>query len=268
MQRVKISPVSPLRLLIYGKPGVGKTTLAGTAGTDARSAPVLWLDAGGNPISLSRFKAPRIDVLRIAAVSDLVEIYNWLAAGQDAKAFFAVENRLAPPYKTIVFDGITHIQRLSFDAIMNTQNIAPGMVPPVPAWPHFRSALGQMIVIASKFYTLPIHVIVTALDHPDQRLRDPDDKQSTYIFHEPMLQGQSVDEFPGWALSVGRMALASTYTDVIVKQTKAELHQPIIQFKPSRYVDAKDQHNLGDYFANPTIGKFLDIIDSRAPQGE
>lgn len=264
MQRVKISNQSPLRILIYGKPGSGKTTLAGTAGLDERSAPVLWLDAGGNPISLSRLKAARIDVLRLTAVSDLAAVYNWVAQGQQAKDIFALENRLTPPYRTIVFDGITHIQRLSFDAIMNNENIAPGVIPAKPAWGHYRSVLAQMIVIASKFYTLPIHMIMTALEHPDQRRLDATDPESVYIYNEPMLSGQTVAELPGWALNVGRIALAASYTDKIIKAVKAEAHQPIIQFAPTRYIDAKDQHGLGDYIANPSIKRFLDTIEANA----
>jgi AAA domain-containing protein len=268
MQRVRISRQSPLRVLIYGKAGAGKTTLAGTAGLDPRSSPVLWLDCGGNPISLAKLRKPAITVMRITAVAELANVYNWLAAGQPAKDYFALENRLTPPYKTVVFDGITHVQRLSFDAILGTENIAPGLTPPVPAWPHYRSSLAQMIVIASKFYTLPLHVIMTALDHPDQRQLDPTDPKTAFIYHEPMLQGQSVDELPGWALSVGRIALAASYIDRIVREVKAEAHQPIIQFVPTRYVDAKDQLGLGDYIANPTVKRFLDTIEANAAQAD
>lgn len=268
MQRVKISLRSPLRLLIYGKPGAGKTTLAGTAGLDERSAPVLWLDAGGNPISLSKLKNARIDVLRIAAVSDLANVYNWVVEGQPANHIFAKENRLTSGYKTVVLDGITHTQRLSMDAITNSEALAPGLTPPKPAWGHYRSVLAQMILIGSKFYTLPLHMIMTALDHPDQRRLDAADPDSVFIYNEPMLSGQSVAELPGWALSVGRMALAASYPDTIVKAVKADARQPIIQFVPTRYVDAKDQHGLGDYIANPTIKKFLDTIEANAAQAE
>ena len=268
MQRLKISLHSPLRLLIYGKPGAGKTTLAGTAGLDERSAPVLWLDAGGNPISLAKLRSARIDVLRIAAVSDLAAVYNWLAQGQQQREIFAQENRLTSGYKTIVLDGITHTQRLSMDSITNSEMLAPGQTPPKPDWAHYRSVLAQMILIGSKFYTLPLHMIMTALDHPDMRQLDPTDPKTAFTYNEPMLSGQSVAELPGWALSVGRIALAASYPDRIVKDLKAEAHRPIIQFVPTRYVDAKDQHGLGNYIANPTIRQFLDTIEANAANAD
>lgn len=265
MQRIKLSKRSRLKLLIYGKPGKGKTTFAATAGLDDRTAPVLWIDAGGNPIVITRLKDARIDVLQIDALGDLTAIYTWLKAGQPAKNAFALENGLTPPYKTIVFDGISHMQRLSFDAIMNTGDLAPGLIPPKPEWTHYRSVLGQMIGIASKFYTLPLHVIVTALEHPDPRFLIPGQTNSQYIYYEPLLAGQSVDEFPGWALNVGRVALTSTYDDMVIKDLKADGTYNILQFLATRYVDAKDQHDFGPYHANPSVRKLLDIMDAKSP---
>jgi hypothetical protein len=277
MRKVTLSARSPLRLLVYGKPGKGKTRFAGTAATDERSAPVLWVDAGGNPITLTHLglKAddPRVTLLAIEKLSDLAEIYNWLrgtngAPAQDPRHIYALENGLKPPYRTLVFDGITHMQRLSFDAIMKTEDLSPGLTPPKPEWGHYRSVLGQMIGIASKFYTLRMHVIVTALEHPEMRFLVPGDNQTAYTYYEPLLAGQSVDEFPGWALNVGRMALASTYPEQVITANNARDAYSMLQFQATRYVDAKDQHNFGPYHADPSVKKLLDIMDAKAPSAK
>jgi hypothetical protein len=264
-----LSGRSPLKLLIYGKPGKGKTTFAGSAALDPRTAPVLWIDAGGNPISLTRIGISadddRLKPLALEKLSDLAECYRWFAGGQKSTDVYALENGLKPPYRTLVFDGITQMQRLSFDAIMNTEDMQPGLIPPKPEWGHYRSVLGQMIRIATKFYTLRLHVIVTALEHPEPRYITPGDNTTAYTYFEPLLAGQSVDEFPAWALNVGRIALASTYDAMTVKEAKAETAFSMLQFKATRYVDAKDQHNFGPYHADPTVAKLLDIMDSKFP---
>lgn len=274
MRQVTLSARSRLRLLIYGKPGKGKSTFAGSAAKDERTAPVLWVDAGGNPIVLSRLGITaddaRLKLLAIDKLSDLAECYKWFAAGQPPRDVYALENKLTPPYRTLVFDGITHMQRLSFDAIMKTEDALPGLMPPKPEWSHYRSVLGQMIGIASKFYTLPIHVIVTALEHPEPRYLVPGQASTAYTYFEPLLAGQSVDEFPGWSLNVGRMALTPTYDDMVIsdlaaRDPKARDSFAILQFKATRYVDAKDQHNFGPYHADPTVAKLLDIMDRNTP---
>lgn len=269
MRQVVLSGRSPLKLLIYGKPGKGKTTFAGSAALDPRTAPVLWIDAGGNTISLTRLGIfegdPRLKPLALEKLSDLAECYRWFREGQKPQDVYALENGLTPPYRTLVFDGITQMQRLSFDAIMKTEDLSPGLIPPKPEWGHYRSVLGQMIGIASKFYTLRLHVIVTALEHPEPRYLTPGDNQSAYTYYEPLLAGQSVDEFPSWALNVGRIALSSTYDDMTVAANNARDTFSMIQFKATRYVDAKDQHNFGPYHADPTITKLLDIMDAKFP---
>jgi hypothetical protein len=157
------------------------------------------------------------------------------------------------------------MQRLSFDAIMGTGDLAPGLIPPKPEWTHYRSVLAQMIAVASKFYTLPIHCIVTALEHPEQRFLVPGDSKTQYTYREPLLAGQSIDEFPGWALNVGRLGLVSEYDLAVVNQLKATEAFNILQFKADRYTDAKDQHNFGAFIVDPSVRKLLDIMDAQNP---
>jgi hypothetical protein len=264
MKRVAVTRNTLLRTLFYGKPGSTKTTLAASAGFDERSAPVLWLDAGGNPISIAHQQAKMGrrfdgDVLQLESVNDLQEIYRWLANGQAERDPFRAMHDLRTGYKSLVFDGITHVQRQSFDQVLGATNLLPGAMPPLAQWPAYRQVLGQMILIASKFYTLPMHVIVTALEHEDLRPVSPTSTE-LYRYIEPMLSGQSVEEFPGWALSVGRVAQTSTVDPMVVRALKAEDSFAIVQFRPTRYVNAKDQHRFGDYIADPTISKLLDII--------
>jgi hypothetical protein len=268
-KRKTITTRTYLRLLAYGKPGSAKTSFFATAGLDKRTSPVLWLDAGGNPISIARLKElygrePDLDVLEIEELSDLASVYNWIVSGQPAD-IYAQEYGLRSGYRTIVIDGITHTQRLAFELTQGSRRILPGMLVPKAEWGHYGSVLRQMLKIASAFYTLPLHVLVTALEHADRRQVDPNDEKTAYTVFEPALAGQSVDEFPGWAYTVGRMAHHSAYDPSAYRQLpEGNNARYIWQIERDRYTDAKDQHNFGaKYIINPTIPKLLDIMRQR-----
>lgn len=277
MQRVKIDPRSKLRVLVYGKPGSGKTTFAATAALDPRTSPVLWVDAGGNPISIAHtfnragkaIDETAIAVLKLDRIEELTEVYAWLANGQPEDAF-AKSNGLTPGFKTIVFDGFTQIQRLSFESVQNTSGIMPGQSAPKPQWTHFRSVLGQMIIVASKFYTLPLHVIATALEDTDVRYRTQGDPETQYNYYQPLFSGQTLHELPAWALNVGRMThIGATDRTTVAKhfggRGLAEA-RTVVQFERTEYVDAKNQHGIADYHVNPNVTAMIEEIYAKAPK--
>ena len=256
-----------LRVLAYGKPGSGKTTFIGSAGNDVRTAPVLHVDCSGNPESLNRYDALNTTIVTLDALAELNPIYEWLKAGQPDNHNLVTRLGLTPGYKTLVFDGITAIQRYSFDTVLGTTDHKPGTVPAKASWDNYRSVLSQMIKIATSFYqTLDMHVLMTALEHTKRKQRDPNDSDTAYDYAHPALQGQSADELPGEALAVLRLTHITTMTpqqQVAIKAQTPDVYS-VAQFVPTQTVYAKDQHGFGvQILGNPTVTALLDRLEKR-----
>jgi hypothetical protein len=247
-----------LRLLLYGQAGSTKTRTAATAALDERTAPVLWLDQGGNPISMRSYAA-RPDVVRISKLADFNPIYNWLAAGQKDRSIpdtFGFEFK--EPYKTVVVDGLTGTQRLSMGVVLGSSNIGPADFPPGMEFKHHGQVLQQMTKFGEAFfYNLPMNVIMTALEHEKQ-----DDRTGGFRYG-PLIWGQAAGELPGQALAVARM-MHIERVDNKVKQALRDIPEEVTSvaiFRAGPNYAAKDQYGaLPGIMYNPSVTKMLDCI--------
>lgn len=251
-----------LKVLFYGKPGSTKTRTAATACLDPRTKPVLWLNAAGNPLSIRDY-AEKPDIIDIEALKDVNDPYNWIVAGQDPNAPFAKKFELRPPYKTIVVDQITDVQRLSFATVMNEPNLGPGDMGKFTDRRDFYAVLGQMVRFSKLYYSLPINVIMTALE------ADSRDDQTGAITYEPLLWGQSATEVAGYAYVVARLVhrsvMSSTIAKVVEDAIGKEKVTSVALFLPSGKYVAKDQYgSLGSFMIDPSIGRMLDLILNRS----
>jgi hypothetical protein len=255
-----------LKMLLYGVAGSTKTRTAATACLDERTAPVLWLDQGGNPVSIRGFaKLP--DIIRVSKLADFNPIYAWLAAGQPPKdpIVEALGLQTDKPYKTVVVDGLTGVQRMSFAVVLGSTNQGPSDIPPAMEFSHHGKVLGQMQNFGySFFYKLPMHVIMTALEQEKQ-----DDKVGGFRYG-PLIWGQSAGELPGQAQAVARM-LHIERVDNKVKQALREVPEKVDSvavFTPGPNYVAKDQYGgLPAMMYNPSVTKILDCIEKFVQSG-
>ncbi len=249
------SNATKLRLFVYGDPGAGKTTFLGTSAFDARSSPVLWLDAGGNPESIRRNeKLPSI--LHLESIADFSIIYDWLSKGQQEDHKFTSElarfNLLpAEPFKMLVIDGFTEVQRILMNEILGTHKKLPGASLGQMEIQQWGSVLRSMVHIISLFYKLPLHVAVTALESVHH------ESMSGRPVFGPMFQGQSRSEVPSFALAFGRLMRASK----IPKDSRPKDAYNVLYFDEVGKFKAKEQYGgIPPSMPSPTISQLLDVI--------
>lgn len=247
-----------LRLLLYGIPGSLKTRTAGTACLDERTSPVLWLDAAGNPVSIRDYPE-HPDIIMVEELKDLNDPYNWIREGQPANHPFVKRFNLRPPYKCLVVDQITDVQRLSYNLVTGNTTTGPGDIPKAHQIQHFMGILNQMVNFAKSYYSLPLHVIMTAQEKTET------DTTTGLTRNAPLLWGQADTEVPGYANVVARMVHRAVTKTALLKVIEDATLEKVIDgvalFLPSGKYVAKDQFGrLGSYIVDPTVTKMLDLI--------
>jgi len=262
----KVNPsAEPLKILFYGIPGSTKTRTSCTACLDPRTSPVLMLEAGGNPIAIRDYPS-QPDIIHIDSLEDFNPIYEFLAGGQPANHPLVSAMGLRPPYRTLIIDQITDIQRRVFEKATGNITTAgkPGIIPNPSQIQHFNQVLGYMIKFATLFYSLTnIHVIITSQEREDK------DESTGMITYRPLLWGQSGTEVGGYAYLVSRLIHRSRL-DAKLKLVAGELPEnatSVALFMTSGKFVAKDQYGMRDEKGNviplmvdPSIPKMLDLI--------
>lgn len=251
-----------LRILFTGRSGSTKTRSAYSATLDPRTQPVLGLDCGGQPRSIVDYR-PRPDLIRLESLADVTEVYRWLARGQPNDSY-AKKFELNPPYKTLVPDGFSEMQRWIALGAAGNSSREPGERLSQVEIQHYGTILGQTLLIVEKFYALPMHVIGTVLEQERQ------EGENGPILNRHQLVGQARDQVSSYPEIVGRLV----HVDKLTPKQRAPFESAqlintdtvaVCYFKPSLRWEAKDQTGaLGDAMVDVTITKILDAIEAHA----
>lgn len=250
-----------VKMLLYGVPGSYKTRTASSAALDPRSGPVLQLNVGGNPASISDYPQ-KPDVFDIESLTDFNQVYDWLAKGQPEGHLFVQNTGVKPGYKTVIVDTLTDVQRMSFNKVIGVA-AEPGTIPKNSELQHFNSVLGHMVNFNKLFSSLPMHVIVTAQERTDK------DEQTGGTMQAPFIWGQSMVEVCGYYYIVGRMVhranMGTGMLKVLEDATGGQKFTHVMLLQPSGKYVAKDQYGkLGPFIAAPTMTRILDLIYGEA----
>lgn len=244
----RVTPnTSYVKALFTGRSGSTKTRTAYSATLDPRFQPVLAIDAWGQPRSIDDYR-PRPDILSIDHIDEIYDILRWLQAGQPKNHSMVKNFDLNPPYKTVVPDGFSEIQR------QLGLNLAGGG----DQRAYYGRVLTDTLKIVEGFYRLPMHVIGTVLEQERQEGEDGP------IMFRHLLVGQARDQLSSYAEVVGRLV----HVEKLAPKLKTALAQyltdesvSVCYFKPSLRHEAKDQTGkLGHMMVDPTMAKIADVL--------
>lgn len=203
-------------ILIYGDSGTGKTTLAGSADAVPSMRPVLFIDVEGGTNSL-RHTYPEVSTVRVKTWKEMQALYNALYEGNH-------------PYRTVVLDSLTEIQKFNMYGIMNDlAQKRPDLDPDIPGMREWGKNLEQLRRMVRGFRDLPMHTIFTALK------RDDKDAKTGITTMKPSLSGKLADEVAAFLDIV-----VYYYVKQIGDGTEAEFRRLLLTQKTDAQV-AKDR---------------------------
>lgn len=149
-----------LNFMVYGESGAGKTLLAGTAAFVEELSPVLFLDVEGGTMTLSQLDSTAdVDVVRVLKWRTMQDIYDELYRGKH-------------PYKTVVIDSLTEMQKLAMGEILGYgKDLDPGGQ--IPEFKDWSLNTEQMRRLVRAFRDLEMNTIFTCLameqEHPRKK---------------------------------------------------------------------------------------------------
>jgi phage nucleotide-binding protein len=214
-----------LNVLIYGHPGVGKTTFA------ARSSKVLIADAENGTTMLRLNGIKKADVAKVETWEDIDEIYKLAKSGQ---------------YEVVVIDPIGELLDKLLTSLKKTHGSKDGQSLSIGGWgvakEKFRFAMRS-------FRDLGVHVVLVA--HTSEK------KEEETLLVRPKLQANLDEDICAMMDVVGYLRVAK---DPTTKETKRRLY-----VAPNDKYYGKDRSGtLPEYLDEPTFDKLCGIVQEKS----
>lgn len=222
-------------MLVYGRSGVGKTRLAGSAIAVQEMNRVLYIDVEGGILTL-RKEFPEVETVRIASWKDMQKIYDELFAGGHG-------------INTVILDSLTEIQKFNMEQIMfaltESNNDRDMDVPSLREW---GKNLEQIRRFVRAYRDLPLNVIFTALEREDK------DKFGRPC-KLPSLSGKMAGEVAAF------LDIVLYYNLKEVGEGKDKQQLRVLQSKGTETVIAKDRSGLlPDVMVDPDMAQIYDFV--------
>jgi len=209
-----------IRLLIWGEPGVGKTTMGASACLDPITAPVLFCDyksqvgsLASNPEYLRKILSGDLLIIQLEKYTDLETIFSWLQKGRGSNGSLdglmkSVGHASDVMPKTVVVDSITELQ--ATEVMRRAGNTIGSFkaeldMPEIRDWGKLKN---QFTLLGDLFYKLPYHMVFCGLEETDYEETEIG-KPPKVAGYRLALQGASQRLFPAYAMTIMRLERAS-----------------------------------------------------------
>lgn len=271
-----------LNLMVYGKPGSGKTTLIGTAVDIPEMRDILYVDAERGNLTIEenpRIKNPQFLIenrISVETFKEVAMVHDFLKAhckhrdegnieklrALEAQVRGCDPSEIDEPkqFRTVLIDSLTEIDiYCTYGLLGITQNkVLHGESSDIEVarFDEFRKNNQMVQMLCRAFRDLPIHFLATA-----GRVYAEDELRKRY--YSPALTGQLKTQVPGFFDIVG-------YID---SQKVGDNLERRMYVKPVGNFEAKNRRSVfqKDYFEDPymlTIMKGIGLLKPQAPKGE
>lgn len=164
-----------INVLIYAKPGTGKTVLSGSSSMVPEMSPVLLLDVEGGTNSL-RNTYPNVDTVRASSWSEIVQVCDYILDENDPET----------GYKTLIIDSLTEVQKVNM--YFNMRRAGKNPAEEKADWDDWARNLEAMRIFVRTTRDMDINVIWTAL------LDEEQDKKTGLTMKRPFFTGKFKQE--------------------------------------------------------------------------